>query len=164
MPSLDDCPDLAREQAAVARVLRCCGDEDALQEAYLRLQRCGLSGLDDPVSYWRRAARNAAVDAHRFDQRQQKVLAGWDLELARLDQDFDDELVGDERIASLRCAIERLPVRRRALIEAELSGVHDTAELAARLHTTPGAVRVLRHRTYADLRRILETARGGGPP
>ena len=61
----------------------------------------------------------------------------------------------DRRVEALHRSVAGLRSCRRQLVELELQGVRSVAELSDRLGISPGATRVLRHRTYRQLRARL---------
>ncbi len=56
---------------------------------------------------------------------------------------------------TLRWAVGQLQGLRRQLIELELSEVREVRALAFALGISEGATRVLRHRTYRQLREVI---------
>ncbi len=107
--------------------------DDALQDAYLRLQRMDLPSVKHPRSYLFRVALNVAADQRRSDRRR---LARSEIELLlRVDHDeLDPERIaaGRSSVRSLMEALEELPPRRREIfIAARLNGLPQ-AEIAAR--------------------------------
>lgn len=65
------------------------------------------------------------------------------------------EPTGLDAEALFRC-MNRLDVRARTVLQMTFYRDRETAEIAAVLDTSPGNVRVVRHRALADLRRCLE--------
>jgi RNA polymerase sigma-70 factor (ECF subfamily) len=108
--------------------------EDALQEAYLRLQRMDNIGVvQHPRTYLFRIALNIAADRRRSESRR---LARSEVELLlRLEHDeLDPERVAEGRssIRTLVQALNELPPRRREiLVAARLEGL-DYPKIAAR--------------------------------
>lgn len=134
------------------------GDDDAVQDGFLRVARAGTDELTNPAGYWYVASRRARIDRQRREQREQRAARSWAHELAMNPCDEPpSEPISAEQVAGLHQAVGALQGRRRALVEAELAGVRSTVELAALLGMSPGAVRVLRHRTYGQLRRFLSS-------
>lgn len=107
---------------------------DALQDAYLRLQRMDVGAVESPRAYLFRVALNVAADRRRSEQRQ---LARSEVELLlRLDEDeLDPERVAEGRssIGLLTRALEELPARRRAIFVATRLEGRPYAEIAASL-------------------------------
>jgi RNA polymerase sigma factor (sigma-70 family) len=147
---LDDQEELAHGLEAQ---LRSVGDADAVQDGFLRiLQRRGSDKLANPQGYWYRASRNALHDRQRRRLAEDRAIRGW-LETKTRDQPADRWSA--EQLANLRRGVDQLQGRRRRLIDLELSGVREGRELADELGISEGATRVLRHRTYRQLRELL---------
>jgi RNA polymerase sigma factor (sigma-70 family) len=133
--------------------LRSVGDADAVQEGFLRAFQHGKPDkLANPQGYWYRASRNALHDRRRRRSAEDRAIRSW-LEIHPRDQDAHRWT--DEQLSDLHRGIDQLTGRRRRLIELELSGVRDGRALADALGISEGATRVLRHRTYRQLRLLL---------
>jgi RNA polymerase sigma factor (sigma-70 family) len=133
--------------------LRSVGDEDAVQDGFLRiLQRQGSDKPANPQGYWYRASRNALHDRQRRRLAEDRAIQSW-LEVKPRDQQADRW--SEEQLAHLRREVDQLRGRRRQLIDLELSGVREGRALADALGISEGATRVLRHRTYRQLRQLL---------
>jgi RNA polymerase sigma factor (sigma-70 family) len=129
------------------------GDDDAVQEGFLRVIRLGdPAGLTNPRGYWYSASRNALRDRRRRESAERRAIRAW-LEVRAPDPDpvrWSEEQLGD-----LHRVIEKLPGQRRGLIDLELGGMRKLSDLAEALEISHGAARVLRHRTYRQLRDLL---------
>lgn len=133
---------------------RSVGDDDAVQDGFLRIVQHGdLPGLANPLGYWYSAARNARRDR----QRARVGRTASDTSVARgpTPPPATRSVGRDGQLDDLRRAVEGLEGRRRRLIDLELEGRRDLRELAATLGISEGAARVLRHRTYRQLKAVL---------
>jgi RNA polymerase sigma factor (sigma-70 family) len=132
---------------------RSLGDDDAVQEGFLRVVT-GRDpiGLANPPGYWYSASRNALHDRRRREAAESRAVRAW---LDLRPPATEPERWSEDQIGGLRTAIERLEGRRRRLVDLELGGVRRVGDLAEALGITEGAARVLRHRTYRQLRAIL---------
>jgi FixJ family two-component response regulator len=83
-----------------------------------------------------------------------RAIQSW-LETKPRDQQADRW--SEEQLAHLRRGVDQLQGRRRQLIDLELNGVREGRALADALGISEGATRVLRHRTYRQLRQLLAT-------
>lgn len=133
--------------------LRSVEDDDAVQEGFLRvLRRRHPGNLANPQAYWYRASRSALLDRQRRRIAEERAIRQW-LEVGP--REAEAERWSDDQLADLRRGIGELRGKRRRLIELELSGVHEGRPLAEALAISEGAVRVLRHRTYRQLRDLM---------
>lgn len=130
---------------------------DALQDAFVRLERAELSAdLRQPTSYVLRMAVNIAANIRR---RERRLLSLEDvaeaLEVPDETQDPTDRVAFAADMARVKAAMQGLPERRRILLmEAWLDEI-PTAELAVR-HGI--AVRTVQHevkQAVEELRRVL---------
>lgn len=141
---------LAAGRAAQVAAVR---DEDAVHDGFIRtLVKVDREEVANPQGYWYVASRRALIDRARRKAAERRALRRW-AEQAGHEPDIDDE--ADIPAEALGDAIAGLNERGRALVELELAGVVGAAELADRLGTTAGNIRVLRHRTYRRLAEIL---------
>jgi RNA polymerase sigma factor (sigma-70 family) len=133
--------------------LRSVGDADAVQDGLLRVvQRRGPDGLTNPQGYWYMASRSALRDRHRRQIAEDRAIRSW-LETQTREQEPDRW--SEEQLSDLRQGIDQLQGQRRQLIDLELNGVRECRALAVSLGISEGATRVLRHRTYRQLRKLL---------
>lgn len=147
---MDDQQELAQGLKAQ---LRSVGDDDAVQDGFLRVvQRRGSDELANPQGYWYTAARHALRDRHRRRVAEDRAIRSW-LEIQSPGQEPDRWSA--ERLSELRWGIDQLEGTRRQLVDLELSGLREGRALAAALGISEGAMRVLRHRTYRQLRELL---------
>jgi RNA polymerase sigma factor (sigma-70 family) len=141
--------------------LRVVGDADAVQDGFVRAMRCrGPAKVLNPQGYWYRASLSALRDRHRRQATEERAIRQW-LEIKPREGDRDRW--SEEQLSALRGAIEELDGRRRQLIELELSGVRRSRDVAKVLELSEGATRVLRHRTYRQLRAAVERVETAGP-
>jgi len=145
------------EQQKMAEGLRAqrqiVGDDDAVQDGFLRIiERRDPGGLSNPRGYWYSASRNALRDRQRRQAAERRAIRAW---LDIRPPASDRERWSEDQLSDLHLAIDRLMGRRRRLIDLELSGIRNVDELAESLGITQGATRVLRHRTYRQLRAFL---------
>ena len=144
------------------------GDDDAVQDGFLKVLAGGAADLDNPGGYWYVASRNSLRDRLRKEASERRAVGIW-LEIQRFEGrphyglpgcEHRDELGpspgtpddSDRRLEALHRSVASLRGRRRQLVELELEGVRSVAKLSERLGISPGATRVLRHRTYRQLR------------
>jgi RNA polymerase sigma-70 factor, ECF subfamily len=73
-------------------------------------------------------------------------------------RDVLTELIASERVVEVRSALRSLPQEEEHLLRACFGEAEDTEAIARRLRTTPGALRVRKHRA---LRRLAAILRGG---
>ncbi len=133
--------------------LRRVGDVDAVQEGFLRvLRRRHPGSLTNPEAYWYRASHSALLDRQRRRATEERAIRQW-LEVGP--REGEQERWSDDQLADLRRGIDELRGKRRRLVDLELSGVHEGRPLAEALGISEGAVRVLRHRTYRQLRALV---------
>lgn len=145
--------DLQKMAMGLEAQLRSVGDDDAVQEGFLRVQRRRHPGsLANPQAYWYRASHSALLDRHRRRVTEERAIRQW-LEVGP--REAEQERWSDDQLADLRRGIGELRGKRRRLIDLELSGVHEGRPLAEALGISEGAVRVLRHRTYRQLRALV---------
>ena len=147
---MDDLQEMATGlEAQLTRV----GDDDAVQEGFLRvLRRSHPGSLDNPQGYWYRASYNALVDRRRRLVTEDRAIRQ---SLEVCPREAEQERWSDDQLADLRRGIGDLRGKRRRLIDLELSGVYEGRPLAEALGISEGAVRVLRHRTYRQLRALV---------
>lgn len=141
----------------IARLLptqrRRIDDDDAVQEGFLRMAGRGIQGLENPGGYWYTAARRAQIERLRKAQAEQRTVSRW-LELQSAEQpveEAEESLL--QRLSEL--VEEKLRGRRRELARLELAGITRVSDLSRILGISPGAVKVLRHRAYRQLRQAL---------
>lgn len=133
--------------------LRVVGDDDAVQEGFVRMiGRRRPHDLRNPQGYWYRASVSAIRDRQRRRMSEERAIRLW---LEVRPRSGEDEDWSEEQISSLRRGIAELHGKRRRLIELELSGVRHSRGLADALGLSEGATRVLRHRTYRQLRALV---------
>ena len=133
--------------------LRSVKDEDAVQDGFLRvIQRRGSEKLANPQGYWYRASQSALRDRDRRQSAEERAIRSW-LEIQGRVQEPDRWSA--EQLSGLRRGIDQLEGKRRLLVELELSGLREGRALADALGISEGATRVLRHRTYRQLRELL---------
>jgi RNA polymerase sigma-70 factor (ECF subfamily) len=70
------------------------------------------------------------------------------------------ELITSERVDQVRSALRSLPSSEEDLLRACFGDAEDTEAIARRLRTTPGALRVRKHRALRRLAGILGYGRG----
>src|SRR5580698_7079589 len=106
---------------ALQSLRRSVGDDDAVQEGFLRvIEARDPATLRNPKGYWYAASRSALRDRQRRQAAERRAIQSW-LETQRwLETKSDvDESGGrfDERLGDIRCAASKLCGQRRRLIE-----------------------------------------------
>ena len=145
--------DLHEMATGLKDLLRIVGDDDAVQEGFLRVQRRRHPGnLTNPQAYWYRASHSAFLDRQRRRVTEERAIRQW-LDIGP--REAEQERWSDDQLADLGRGIAQLRGKRRRLVDLELSGVHEGRLLADALGISEGAVRVLRHRTYRQLRGLV---------
>ena len=128
--------------------------EDATERIFLAALRA-IPGFRDQGSTFRawlfRIAHNTIANAHRTRARRPlEPLPDW-FERPSPDADPARVVAMAEELREVRYAIERMPEDRRQVILLRFVDELSTAEIAEVLDRTPGAVRVLLHRSLRDL-------------
>lgn len=133
------------------------GDEDAVHDGFVTLLARGIEGIERPGAYWYVVSRRAAADRARRRGAEARALVRYarDRTLAAAEETATAGCGVAVSAEALRAAVDGLRPRQRKLVELELCGVVDAQELAQCLGTTPGNVRVLRHRAHRRLRSTL---------
>jgi RNA polymerase sigma factor (sigma-70 family) len=135
-------------------------DDDAVQEGFLKMAKRGTRDLENPGGYWYTAARRAQIERRRKTEAEQRTVASW-LEIQQAPPPM--AYLDDSVVRHLAELVEGLKGKRRALAELELSGTTRVSDLAEHLGISAGAVKVLRHRTYRQLRQALTAELGMKP-
>ncbi len=135
-------------------------DDDAIQEGFLKMAKRGTEGLENPGGYWYTAARRARIERLRKAEAEHRTVARW-LETQQAEQ--PPAHPDDSVIRCLGELVAGLKGKRRALAELELAGTTRVSDLAEHLGISHGAVKVLRHRTYSQLRQALTGEPGMKP-
>ena len=128
-----------------------CGNveqaEDAVQDAFLKLQQTTPAVAGDPPRPWLfRVVRNRLVDLHRRSRREQPN----DI-LPALAVDADDPAVDTEAIA----ALNQLPPRQREAMVLRFRGGLSYDAIAEVMGTSHSNVGVLLHKALRTLRDCL---------
>lgn len=129
--------------------------EDVLQAVFLRLLRRDRSAepLDNPESYLRRAAINAALDIIRARQEQRSV----PLEQSPPSATPDDRDLRD----CLRSALARLDARSAEIFALRFFEGHSNTEIARMLGISQIYVGVVLHRSRKQLQKEIKSYSGG---
>ena len=122
---------------------------DATQEAFTRAYQrwWRLSRYQNPASWVQRVALNHRIDIERSARRQQRVASSLDVQTQKLEAPSDTQ--GDPRIDE---ALESLPPRQRAAVDAYYSEGLSAAETADRMGISSGAVRYHLNQARSSLR------------
>jgi len=100
---------------------------------------------------WRAAGREArALEAFAEDAREPST-----------GRDVLTDLVTSETVLQVRSALRSLPPQEESLLRACFGEAEDTEAIARRLRTTPGALRVRKHRALRRLAAILGRGNAG---
>ena len=125
--------------------------EDLTQTVFVKLIKV-IGQYEDrglPFAAWlHRVARNTALDYLR-------AYRSVPCEEVRSDEDGQD-LLGQERLWSLREALEQLPPAQREVVALRYLEDFSIEEIAGITRRTRGAVRILLHRARSRLRKDLE--------
>jgi RNA polymerase sigma-70 factor (ECF subfamily) len=140
--------------------------EDATERIFLAALRA-LPGFRDLVSTFRawllRIAHYSIANAHRSRARRRvEPLPDW-FERPSPDADPARQVAVADELREVRHAIECLPEDRRQVILLRFVDELTTAEIAEVLDRSPGAVRVLLHRSLRDLAARLRSMHGDAP-
>lgn len=109
--------------------------EDVVQEAWLRFGNAIAAGtVEEPVGFLFRVVRNLAIDGHRRNAREQKVVQPG-LPVARADNypSPEAEATSREELRLLLEALDELPERTRLALEMRRFGGMKLKDIAARL-------------------------------
>jgi RNA polymerase sigma-70 factor (ECF subfamily) len=138
--------------------------QDAFLQAFKHLDR--FRGDANPATWLHRIVKNAALmrirkASHRRETSLEDLLPRFDETGHHVDpvQPLpvapDDELIGRERRARIRAAVDELPEPYRTVLVLRDLEEMDTAEVAAALGITEVAVRVRLHRARKALMTLL---------
>ncbi len=146
------------------------GDREAAEDATSEVFAKALAALggyrDRTFAAWLfRIARNVVVDVHRRRRATEPLAAAG--EAPDPDRTPEEVIVGREECAALRAALARLPDDQRVAIECQLAG-WSGQQTADALGRSADAVKMLRFRAHARLRKLLQPPQGaasapGGP-
>jgi len=133
--------------------LRAVGDEDAVQDGFLRIfQRSNCVAPKNLKAYWYSASKNALTDRSRRLSAERRAVG-------RLSEviPMTDEATrwSEQQVRDLISIANDLSGRSRLLIALELQGTRNISELSDSLAMSEGATRTLRYRTYRQLRAAL---------
>jgi RNA polymerase sigma-70 factor (ECF subfamily) len=152
---------MAQHQADVWRFLRMLGCERALADDLT--QDVFLWALDHPfedlgraatAAYLRKAARNRYLNWLRDNKRvlpleiEAQSEAAW--------AEVTPEEGSDERLAALRCCLEKLEGRARNALDLKYRDGHSEAEVAQAMQATVDAIKGLLKRTRQQLRECVQ--------
>lgn len=114
-----------------------------------------------PFAPWYYAiARNRLIDALRREGRvAQREVGVETLPDIGDDAGADDMAFADVDIEAVRAALRTLPPRQREVVEALKLRDESVRDIAGRLRMSPSAVKVMAHRGYRALRRLLGVER-----
>ena len=136
--------------------------EDATERIFLAALRA-LPGFRDQGSTFRawlfRIAHNTIANAHRSRARRRTEPLPDDFERAAPNADPAGLVAVADELREIRRAVAQMPDDRRQVILLRFVDDLSTAEIAEVLDRSPGAVRVLLHRSLRDLAARLD-ARG----
>ena len=128
--------------------------EDAVQEAFVRLEGHGLEGLDNVGGWLHRVTSRICLDRLRSAMVRREVYVGfWLSESLVTDQERDDPVEQEESVAmAFLVVLESLsPAERVAFVLHDVFGF-DHAELADILDRSPAACRQLVSRARSHVR------------
>lgn len=132
--------------------------QDVVQETFIRAweRRSELAKVESVEAYMLKVCRNLAIDRSEKCENRNIPLSQTDADAPAADASAQERLEHDERIRSVRKALERLPLRQRMAIQLrDIEGMsyHDAA-LA--MDITEDVLRVTLHRARTALRQALE--------
>jgi RNA polymerase sigma-70 factor (ECF subfamily) len=138
--------------------------EDATERTFMAALR-GLSEFEDRGSTFRawlfRIAHNTVANAHRSRSRRRTEPLPESFERPAPDADPAGLVALADELRDVRRAIAEMPEDRRQVILLRFVDGLSTAEVAEVLDRSPGAVRVLLHRSLRDLAARLGRTPGG---
>ncbi|XID92712.1 RNA polymerase sigma factor [Paenibacillaceae bacterium WGS1546] len=132
--------------------------EDLVQETWLRALSSGSRFGDhpNPEAYLLRTAKNAWIDRSRREMRMTRILKTLREDARSVEPDEGDL----ELEAAFRALTERLaPLQRAVFLLRDVLG-YSSAETAAKLGTTEGAVKAALHRARGNLPLVREDLEG----
>ncbi len=133
--------------------------EDVAQETLRRVIEALRDGrMEKPdalPAFVFQTAKHVCQFRHRSRQRGDRAMQRLSHEGREPAQDPLSALVGSERRAEVRNALERLRGADRELLRLLYYGDHGTDAAAAELRTNPGALRVRKHRALQRLAALL---------
>jgi RNA polymerase sigma-70 factor (ECF subfamily) len=144
---------------AYARLGSRSAAEDATSQTFLKALNAFPSYRGGRVAAWLIViARNVITDIRRSES---PMTSSDTVELADTDPSPEESLVSRAQSKELRRLVSRLPDDQRLAIELQLAG-HSLSETAAAMDRSVPAVKKLRARAVARLRRELSNNRKGG--
>ncbi|HET6820356.1 MAG TPA: RNA polymerase sigma factor [Candidatus Limnocylindria bacterium] len=139
--------------------------EDATERTFMAALR-GLPEFEDRGSTFRawlfRIAHNTVANAHRSRSRRRAEPLPESFERPAPNADPAGLVAVADELHEVRRAIAEMPDDRRQVILLRFVDGLSTAEVAEVLDRSPGAVRVLLHRSLRDLTQRLGRSAGGG--
>ena len=139
--------------------------EDATERTFMAALR-GLPEFEDRGSTFRawlfRIAHNTVANAHRSRSRRRAEPLPESFERPAPNADPAGLVAVADELHEVRRAIAEMPDDRRQVILLRFVDGLSTAEVAEVLDRSPGAVRVLLHRSLRDLAQRLGRSAGGG--
>jgi RNA polymerase sigma-70 factor (ECF subfamily) len=151
-----------------ARRLRSFADaEDAAQETMRRAIEALQAGrIEKPASlpsFLFQTALHVCQRRYRSAGREAKALRRFGASTSESAPDDPlGALLSEERRSAVRGALERLEGEDREILTMTYAEALPTVDIARKLGTTEGNVRVRRHRALGRLARLLGVTRGGG--
>jgi RNA polymerase sigma-70 factor (ECF subfamily) len=140
--------------------------EDATERTFMAALR-GIADFEDRGSTFRawlfRIAHNTVANAHRSRSRRRTDSLPDSFERAAPDADPASLVALADELREVRLAIGQMPDDRRQVILLRFVDGLSTAEVAEVLDRSPGAVRVLLHRSLRDLAARLHGASEAEP-
>ena len=141
--------------------------EDATERTFMAALRA-IDGFEDRGSTFRawlfRIARNTVANTHRSRRRTRTEPLPDTFERPAPNADPAGLVALADELHAVRRAIGEMPDDRRQVILLRFVDGLSTAEVAAVLDRSPGAVRVLLHRALRDLAARLRASAEGLPP
>ncbi|MDP9384070.1 MAG: sigma-70 family RNA polymerase sigma factor, partial [Actinomycetota bacterium] len=128
------------------RILGASGSEDAVQEAFLNLWRSARrydEGRGSVRLWLLGMVRNRSIDAVRsraVHERRRAAVEGIENRFPTGDS-TEEQVIGAERSAAARAALERLPAEQRQVLELAYYGGWTQLEIAERLGLPVGTVK-----------------------
>ena len=123
--------------------------DDAVQEAWLRLSRCDMGGVENLRAWLTTVVARVCLDMLRSRTSRREEPFGVHV---------PESIVRGERAAEVRAAIEKLPPKQKATLVLRVYQELSHEEIAHVLGSTVGAVKANFFHALGNLRRLLQSS------